>query len=121
MRSCRPRRSKENIDKRENRRFSGNKTGAVLSGIAYRYFALLIIHRSATESTEHAPDTGVDFVTMGPYSQLVDGRKVLLANVAGRYRSRLGDQPEEATRRAAKPEKTDYPARESWGLGPRKR
>jgi len=31
-------------------------------------------------------------------------------------RSRLGDQPGGATRRAARPEKTDGSARGSWGL-----
>jgi len=32
-------------------------------------------------------------------------------------RSKLGDQPSGATRRAARPEKTDGSARGSWGLG----
>src|ERR1039457_2374161 len=36
-------------------------------------------------------------------------------------RSRLSDQLGGATRRAARPEKTDGSARGSWGLGPRKR
>ena len=66
-----------------------------------------------------APKLCVDFYEASAKVACVDGRKGWHNNTEP-VRSRLSDQPGGATRKAARPEKTDGSARVSWGLGLRK-